>query len=81
MLILIDEIKDLLKMLPREKFRVKKTVNRYVGVSLNVFMTDADSLRPIVNALKDKELFVDRLPSASLGFSLGIIIKAAAKRP
>lgn len=57
----IDEIKDSVKDLPKENYRVRKTVNKYVGVSLNIFLKDVDSIRPIANSLNGKDLNIDHL--------------------
>ena len=55
-----DEIKDLSRELPRGEFRYQKKVNKYAGISIHIYFKDADTIRPIIQGLKDKDLVKDR---------------------
>lgn len=55
-----EEVKALTKELPRDNFRYQKKVNKYAGISINIYFKDADTMRPVVQGLKNKGLYTDR---------------------
>lgn len=57
---LADEIKELTKNIPKDDFRYRKNESKYAGISINIYLKNADNIRPIANGLKDKALFRDQ---------------------
>ena len=52
-----DEVKTFTKELSKDTFRYQKKVNKYAGISINVYFKDVDTMRPFVQGLKDKDLY------------------------
>lgn len=57
---LVEELKAALDDIPKEKARYKKAENQYTSsVSFRCFFKDADAMRPFVQSLKGKGLYVE----------------------
>ena len=54
-----DELKAVSNIVDKDKFRYSKTVNKYAGITVNVYCKDVDTVRPFVWAMKEKEMFID----------------------
>lgn len=54
---LVDEIKAITKTIPKEQLRERKQVNLYGGITMNLYLKDIDSLRPLLPFLKEKDLW------------------------
>lgn len=57
---LVNEMKEILKELPKETHRFRKKTNPYAGVGVHLYLKDADSLRPLIPWLKQKALYQDK---------------------
>ncbi|MFK7979282.1 MAG: hypothetical protein AB8G86_04835 [Saprospiraceae bacterium] len=55
-----EEVKKLTSELPKDNFRYQKKVNKYAGISINIYFKDADTMRPVLQGLKNKDLYADR---------------------
>ncbi len=55
-----EEVKALTKELPKDNFRYQKKESKYAGISIHIYFKDADTMRPIVQGLKDKGLYADK---------------------
>jgi len=58
---LVDEIKSLTNGISKDKCRLRKTINKYAGISIDIYCSEVDALRPIVNGLRDKDLVIDKV--------------------
>jgi len=54
------EVKNLTRGLPKDKFRYQKKESKYAGISINIYFKDADTMRPVVQGLKNKGLYADK---------------------
>lgn len=55
-----EEVKSLTRELPRDNFRYQKKESKYAGISINIYFKDVDTMRPVVQGLKNKGLYADR---------------------
>ena len=58
---LIQEFKELVSPIPKTSYRYKKVENKYVGITIHIFLDKVDTLRPIAQGLKEKDLYIDYL--------------------
>lgn len=57
---LVEELKTALDGIPKEKARYKKAENQYTSsISFRCFFKDTDAMRPFVQQLRGKGLFVE----------------------
>ena len=45
----------------RDSFRFQKSVSKYGGITVNLYMKDVDSFRAVAHGLKEKDLFIDTM--------------------
>lgn len=57
---LVEEVKAALDGIPKKKARYRKAENQYTSsISFRCFFKDADAMRPFVQQLRGKGLFID----------------------
>ena len=58
---IVQELKSLVQTLPRDSFRFQKSVSKYGGITVNLYMKDVDSFRAVAHGLKEKDLFINTM--------------------
>jgi len=48
-----------LKIVPKEEYRFRKFENKYAGITVHVYLNNADAIRPIADSLRGKDLHID----------------------
>lgn len=58
----VDKMKEALKILPSDDYRFQRKKHRSMDlVTVDIYLKNADSVRPVANAVKDKALFIDKV--------------------
>lgn len=58
----VDDMKKALSIIPKDNFKFQKKKHRTMDlVTVNIYLKNADSVRPLANMVKDKELFIDKM--------------------
>jgi len=59
---LVEEIKNSLKILSSDDYKFQRKKHQSMDlITVNIFVKDADCVRPIAHAVKNRDLFIDKV--------------------